>query len=66
MAASWKFDVQSVGDPVIVDGKIEIKLDVNAHGPTSATGPLHLMLDREAAGNLGARLTALLKLPQLR
>jgi hypothetical protein len=39
MANSWKFDVQSVGDPVIVDGKIEIKLNVEAHGPTSARGP---------------------------
>jgi hypothetical protein len=65
MAGSWKFDVQSVREGVIVDGKIDIKLDVDAHGPTSATGQLHLMLDKEAAENLRGRLTGLLKQPRL-
>jgi hypothetical protein len=65
MADQWKFDVQGVRDPQIVDGKIEIKLDVEAH-PASARGQLHLMFDKEAAGNLGGRLVALLRLPQLR
>ena len=65
MADQWKFDVQGVRDPRIVDGMIEIKLDVEAH-PTSTRGQLHLMFDKEAAGNLGNRLVAFLKLPQLR
>lgn len=66
MGSQWKFEVTSVGDPKIVDGRIEIALQVDAHGPSSTSGELRLMFDREAAGNLGARLNALLKLPQLR
>lgn len=41
-------------------------VQVDAHGPNSSSGESHLMFDKEAAGNLGARLKALLKLPGLR
>jgi hypothetical protein len=66
MVDSWKFDVRSTGDPKIVDGKVEIRLQVDAHGPNEASGALHLMFDKEAAAELSARLAAQLKLPQLR